>query len=397
MFQKLTGITFSGKELEKLKDTLDKFPLSITPYYLSLIDVSDYQNDPIFKQSFPFPEELIVHASELADPLAEDEDSPAPCITHRYPDRVLFHVSNICSMYCRHCTRKRKVGDIDYIPEKDVLKQGIEYIKKTPQVRDVLLSGGDPFMLPDEYLDWLLSEISAIEHVEIIRIGTRMPVVLPYRITENLVSILKKYHPVWINTHFNHPREMTESSREALAMLADAGIPLGNQTVLLAGVNDCPRIVKKLVHQLVKNRVRPYYLYQCDLSEGLSHFRTPVGKGIEIMESLVGHTSGFSVPTYVIDAPGGGGKIPVMPNYIISWSTNKVILRNYEGIITTYKEPDSYEPFFCDRNCDDCHLQLNLSEAEEKNAIGIEKLLAYHDDTESLVPENNERMERRND
>ncbi len=209
--------------------------------------------------------------------------------------------------------------------------------------------------------------------------------------------MLRKHHPLWINTHFNHPREITASSREALARLADAGIPLGNQTVLLAGVNDCPRIMKQLMHKLVQNRVRPYYLYQCDLSEGLSHFRTPVGKGIEIMESLIGHTSGFAVPTYVIDAPGGGGKIPVMPNYLISWSTNKVILRNYEGVITTYKEPDSYEPTFCDRNCDRCHLDLPMEEASEVRAVGIAKLLADSDDAIALTPEDNERTGRRND
>jgi lysine 2,3-aminomutase len=222
-----------------------------------------------------------------------------------------------------------------------------------------------------------------------------MPVVLPYRVTDNLVEILKKHHPLWINTHFNHPREVTESSREALRKLADAGIPLGNQTVLLSGVNDCHRIMKKLVQKLVQNRVRPYYLYQCDLSEGLSHFRTPVGKGIEIMEHLIGHTSGFAVPTYVIDAPHGGGKIPVMPSYLISWSTNRVILRNYEGVITSYKEPDSYEPIYCDRKCEECKLQLKLDDAAEYKSTGIAKLLADNDEVVSLVPEDTERMERR--
>ena len=251
-------------------------------------------------------------------------------------------------------------------------------------------------MLEDDYLDWILTELRSIPHVEVIRIGTRMPVVLPYRITDDLITVLKKHQPVWINTHFNHPREITKSSKQALAKLADAGFPLGNQSVLLAGINDCPRIVKELVQRLVQNRVRPYYLYQCDLSQGLSHFRTPVGKGIEIMENLIGHTSGFAVPTYVIDAPGGGGKIPVMPYYLISWSTNRVILRNYEGVITTYKEPDAYKPTFCDRNCTDCKLQLKLSEAEETQAIGIAKLLAEFDETVSLTPENTDRFERRN-
>ncbi len=396
-FESLLGIKLEEKERKKVSLTLEKFPLSITPYYLSLIDTEDFRNDPIFKQAFPSPEELNVDRRDMADPLAEDKDSPAPGITHRYPDRVLFHVSNVCSMYCRHCTRKRKVGDLDSIPNKEMLQKGLEYIRDTPVIRDVLLSGGDPLMLSDDYLDWILTELRQIPHVQIIRIGSRMPVVLPYRITDDLVNMLKKHHPVWLNTHFNHPRELTTSSRQALRKLADGGIPLGNQTVLLAGVNDCPRIVKSLVHKLVDNRVRPYYLYQCDLSEGLTHFRTPVGKGIEIMESLIGHTSGFAVPTYVVDAPGGGGKIPLNPNYLISLSTNKVVLRNYEGVITTYQEPDSYEPGFCDRKCEQCELQLHLEDAEEYRSTGIEKLLADHDQTISLTPENNERMGRRDD
>ena len=396
-FEKLTGIKFEENERKLLEKTIAKFPLSITPYYLSLIDAADYKNDPFFLQSFPSPLELVVEKYEMVDPLSEDKDSPVPGIVHRYPDRVLFHISNTCSMYCRHCTRKRKVGDKDSIPTRDEILKGIEYIEKTPVVRDVLLSGGDPFMLSDDYIDWILTELRQIPHVEVIRIGTRMPVVLPYRITDGLVAVLKKHHPLWINTHFNHPRAITDSSKESLRKLADAGIPLGNQSVLLSGVNDCPRIMKKLVQKLVQNRVRPYYMYQCDLSEGLSHFRTPVGKGIEIMESLIGHTSGFAVPTYVIDAPGGGGKIPVMPNYLISWSTNKVILRNYEGVITTYKEPDSYEPIFCDRNCKDCKLQLKLDKAEEIHAVGIEKLLSDYDDAISLTPEKNDRMDRRNE
>jgi len=396
-FEYLTNIKFSNEKRKSLERTFEKFPLSITPYYLSLIDRDNYENDPVFKQAFGGVEELTTLKSELNDPLSEDRDSPVSGLTHRYPDRVLFHVSNVCSMYCRHCTRKRKVGDVDYVPSRNQLSKGIKYIADNPQVRDVLLSGGDPLMLSDEKLDWLLSEISKIPHVEIIRIGTRMPVVLPYRITSKLVGILQKYHPLWINTHFNHPREITASSREALAKLANGGFPLGNQSVLLADVNDCPRIMKSLLHNLVQNRVRPYYIYQCDLAEGLSHFRTPIGKGIEIMESLVGHTSGLARPTYVIDAPGGGGKIPVMPNYIISWSTNKVVLRNYEGVITTYKEPDSYEPKLCDRDCEACTLELNTKEVDESEAIGIEKLLSDSDSTISLFPENNERLQRRVD
>jgi lysine 2,3-aminomutase len=396
-FENLVGVSLGNKERKKIELTLKKFPLCVTPYYLSLIDSRDFRNDPVFKQSFPSPSELHIGKYDMADPLAEDLDSPVPGLTHRYPDRVLFHISNICSMYCRHCTRKRKVGDTDSIPDKEQILEGLEYIRNTPVVRDVLLSGGDPLMLSDGYLDWILTELQKIPHVQVVRIGTRMPVVLPYRITNDLVAMLKKHHPLWINTHFNHPREITASSREALRLLADAGIPLGNQTVLLAGVNDCPRIMKALVHKLVENRVRPYYLYQCDLSEGLTHFRTPVGKGIEIMESLIGHTSGFAVPTYVIDAPGGGGKIPLNPNYLISLSTNKVVLRNYEGVITTYQEPDSYEAIFCDRNCDNCQLQLKLEDAEEYRSTGIEKLLSDYDKTISLTPQKNERMERRDE
>ncbi|MDT8442405.1 MAG: lysine 2,3-aminomutase [Desulfuromonadales bacterium] len=391
----LLNTRFDADERRQLEATLDKFPLSITPYYLSLIDSGDYRNDPVFRQSFPSPAELEIDRCEMSDPLSEDQDSPLPGITHRYPDRVLLQVSNVCSMYCRHCTRKRKVGDIDSIPGQEQIRAGIDYIRDNPVVRDVLLSGGDPLMLSDAYLDWILTELHSIEHVQVIRIGTRMPVVLPYRITPELVEMLRRHHPVWVNTHFNHPREVTASSREALRLLADAGIPLGNQSVLLAGVNDCPRIMKSLVQKLVQNRVRPYYMYQCDLSEGLSHFRTPVGKGIEIMESLIGHTSGFAVPTYVIDAPGGGGKIPLNPNYLISLSTNKVVLRNYEGVITTYREPDSYEANFCDRNCDSCRLHLKLEDAEEVAATGIEMLLADVDSTISLTPEGNDRMERR--
>jgi lysine 2,3-aminomutase len=394
-FQTLTGITFDEKERRKLEKTIAKFPLSITPYYLSLIDKEDYQTDPILKQAFPDPRELMVSKYDKSDPLAEDKDSPVTGITHRYPDRLLFLISNTCSMYCRHCTRKRKVGDVDSIPSKTEIQEGIKYIKKTHEVRDILLSGGDPFMLPTDYLDWILTELQKIPHVEVIRIGTRVPAVLPYRITDELVEMLKNHHPIWINTQFNHPRELTSSAKESIKKLADAGIPLGNQSVLLAGVNDCPRIMKKLVQKLVENRVRPYYLYQCDLSEGLTHFRTPVGKGIQIMEHLIGHTSGFAIPRYVIDAPGGGGKIPVMPNYIVSWGTNKVVLRNYEGVITSYKEPDSYKEYFCDRNCDACDLQLKLDEADEFNAVGIAKLLADFDKTIALTPAKNERMERR--
>lgn len=384
--ENVMGIKFTEEEKRDIKMTMEKFPMSITPYYLSLIDTEDYKNDPIYKQAFPDKRENHIAQWDMEDPLAEDHDSPVEGITHRYPDRVLFHVSNVCAMYCRHCTRKRKVGDIDHIPSKEKLEKGLEYIRNNPIIRDVLLSGGDPFLLSDSQLDWILGELNKIDHVEVIRIGTRTPVVLPYRITEGLIAVLKKHGNIWINTHFNHPKEMSDSAKVALERLAFAGIPLGNQSVLLADINDCPRIMKQLVHKLVENRVRPYYIYQCDLSEGLEHFRTSVGKGIEIMESLRGHTSGLAVPTYVIDAPGGGGKIPVMPNYLISWSTNKVILRNYEGVITTYQEPNGYRHEACDLKCETCNLQLKLNEGEEGKATGIAQLLADYNEVITLTP-----------
>ena len=396
-FEKWMEVPFGMEQRRRFEMTEAKFPMSITPYYLSLINNTENEMsfDPVFRQCFPSPLELNVVTDDMADPLHEDRDSPVQGVTHRYPDRILFLVSNMCAMYCRHCTRKRRVGDADSIPTQKEIMEGLDYIRQTPRIRDVLLSGGDPLMLSDDYLGWILSELRSIRHIEIIRIGTRTPVVLPYRITDNLVSILKKYHPLWLNTHFNHPRELTGSSRAALNKLANAGIPLGNQSVLLAGVNDCTHIMRTLVNALAANRVRPYYLYQCDLSEGLSHFRTPIGKGIEIMESLIGHTSGLCVPTYVIDAPGGGGKIPVMPNYLISWSPTKVVLRNYEGVVTAYKEPDTYEPIICNRDCTSCVLQHENDDTEDYKALGIGKLLDDYDKTISLIPADNERHARR--
>ncbi len=251
------GITFSKKERKQLQKTVEKFPINITPYYASLIDRENYSNDPIFKQAFPNPLELEISRHDMKDPLHEEKDSPVEGLTHRYPDRVLFLISNRCAMYCRHCTRKRKVGDPDYVPSKGQIQAGLNYIKNHKEVRDVLLSGGDALMVPDDFLDWVLTELNSIPHVEVVRIGTRTPVVLPYRITPKLVAILKRHHPLWLNTHFNHPRELTPSAMEALRKLADVGIPLGNQSVLLAGVNDCPQIIKKLNQKLVQNRVAP--------------------------------------------------------------------------------------------------------------------------------------------
>jgi len=329
-------------EMEGIDKCLKTLRMAVTPYYLSLIDPND-PNDPVRKQAIPTAHELYQSPADLLDPLHEDTDSPVPGLTHRYPDRVLFLITDQCSMYCRHCTRRRFAGQHDTsVPTKQIDKC-IEYIAAHPEVRDVLLSGGDALLVSDEKLEYIISKLRAIPHVEIVRIGSRTPVVMPQRITPELCNMLKKYHPIWLNTHFNHPNEVTEESAAACARLADAGIPLGNQSVLLAGVNDCVHVMKKLVHELVKMRVRPYYIYQCDLSMGLEHFRTPVSKGVEIIEGLRGHTSGYAVPTFVVDAPGGGGKTPVMPNYVISQTPHKVILRNFEGVITTYTEPDTYK------------------------------------------------------
>jgi len=332
-------VPLSEEEASAIKQSLTRLRMAITPYYASLMDASD-STCPIRLQAIPTLQETHISTADLHDPLHEDVDSPTPGLTHRYPDRVLLLVTDQCSMYCRHCTRRRHAGETDRAFPKDKIERCIEYVRETPSVRDVLVSGGDPLTLDDELLEWILSELRGIPHVEIIRIGSRMPVVCPQRVTEKLCAMLKKYHPLWLNTHFNHPKEITEESKRACAMLADAGIPLGNQSVLLRGVNDSPYIFRELNQQLLRLRVRPYYIYQCDLSEGIEHFRTSVGKGVEIIEYLRGHTSGMAVPTFIVDAPGGGGKIPIMPNYVISRSDRKVILRNYEGVIVVYSEPE---------------------------------------------------------
>lgn len=341
-------IDLSRQEEENIAQVLSKFRVGITPYYASLMDKED-RNCPLRMQAVPTIMETYIGEADLEDPLNEDEDSPVEGITHRYPDRVLFLITDQCAMYCRHCTRRRFAGQQDSRIPKDKIEKCLQYIRNTPKVRDVLLSGGDPLLVGDNKLEYIIRELRNIDHVEIIRIGSRTPVVMPQRITDDLVNMLKKYHPIWLNTHFNHPKEITQESVEACRKLADAGIPLGNQSVLLRGVNDCPHIMKDLVHGLVKMRVRPYYIYQCDLSMGIEHFRTKVSKGIEIIEALRGHTSGFAVPTFVVDAPGGGGKIPIMPQYLISQSPTKVVLRNYEGVITEYSEPNhKEEPCQCD-------------------------------------------------
>ena len=365
-------VKLTAEEEEGVKQTLKTLRMAITPYYLSLINPDD-PCDPIRRQCIPTGLETHQADADLLDPLHEDEDSPTPGLTHRYPDRVLFLITDMCSMYCRHCTRRRFAGQTDNECGIDRIEKALEYIRNTPTVRDVLLSGGDALMVSDKRLEYIMSELRKIPHVEIVRLGTRTPVVCPQRVTPELCDMLKKYHPIWINTHFNHPNEITEESTRACEMLANAGIPLGNQSVLLRGVNDCVHVMKHLVNDLVKIRVRPYYIYQCDLSMGLEHFRTPVSKGIEIIEGLRGHTSGYCVPTFVVDAPGGGGKTPVMPQYVISQSPGRVVLRNFEGVITTYTEPTEYHN---ECNCPDCQAARKREQvAADKAVDGVISLL----------------------
>lgn len=385
-------IELTAEEKNQIDKASKLFPMAIPHYYASLMDRND-PRCPIRKQAIPTLKELNVAAADIEDPLSEDHDSPVPCLTHRYPDRVLLLVSNQCAMFCRHCTRKRMVGDTQQGTNKQQLIEAIAYIRDTPAIRDVLVSGGDPFLLSTKRLDWILTELNAIEHVEIVRIGTRTPVVLPQRIDDELVQMLQKHHPVWVNTHFNHPKEITKESKLALAKLANAGIPLGNQSVLLRDINDCPMIMQNLVHRLVENRVRPYYLYQCDLSRGIEHFRTSISKGIEIMEMLIGHTSGFSVPTFVVDAPGGGGKIPVAPQYLISMGTRKVVLRNYEGVICLYKEPP-HKDITCPPDCKYCDQMMTAGNKWAPD-VGVGKLFDETNDVIAIVPENLERVQRR--
>ena len=350
-------LELTEKEREGIDKCLSSYRMAVTPYYLSLIDPDD-PYDPIRRQAVPVADELYIAPEDQRDPLHEETDSPCTGLTHRYPDRVLFLVTNQCASYCRHCTRRRFSGQEDTALTKKEIDASIDYIRSHEEVRDVLVSGGDPMTLSDEKLEYVLSRLREIPHVEIIRIGTRMPVVMPQRITPELCAMLKKYHPLWVNVHFNHPREITPESTKACAMLADAGIPLGNQSVLLAGVNDCVHVMRELVRKLVAIRVRPYYIYQCDLSLGLSHLRTDVSKGMEIIEGLQGHTTGFAVPTLVIDAPGGGGKIPIMPNHIISQGYHRYVLRNFEGRVTTYTEPEHYVP--------ECHCPVCRKQREDK-------------------------------
>lgn len=332
------------EEEEGIKVSHGRLSMAITPYFASLMDPVN-PNCPIRRQVVPLIDEAYISPYDMLDPCGEDKTSPVPGLVHRYPDRVLLLVTEQCAAYCRHCTRRRMVGENSSYLTPQYLEKAYDYIRSNKKVRDVLISGGDPLMLSDEKLEEIIKNIRNIPHVEFLRIGTRIPVTLPMRITPQLISMLKKYSPIWMSLHFNHPKEITKRCKVACDMLADAGIPLGSQTVLLRGINDRPYIMKKLMHELLKIRVRPYYIYQCDLARGTSHFRTPISVGINIMEKLRGHTTGYAVPTYVVDAPGGGGKIPIAPNYVISQAKGQYILRNYEGKIFTYfEEPSSYLP-----------------------------------------------------
>jgi lysine 2,3-aminomutase len=335
-------ISLSEKEKQDIAYCLKIFRMAITPYYASLMDPKDPMC-PIRMQAVPTINETHVLPCEMADPLDEERDSPVKNIVHRYPDRVLFLVTHMCSMYCRHCTRRRTVGEEDNIITDAEVDAAVNYIDQNPKIRDVLISGGDPLTMSDSRLERIISKLRKIEHVEIIRIGTRVPVVMPMRITPELVAMFKKYQPIWINTHFNHPRELTPDAIAACARIIDAGIPLGNQSVLLRNINDNTETMKELLLKLVKARIRPYYVYQCDLSQGLGHFRTNVDKGIEIIQNLTGTISGYSVPKFVIDAPHGGGKVPMNPEYIISKDDKEVVMRNYQGKVYTYPQPPEFK------------------------------------------------------
>jgi lysine 2,3-aminomutase len=322
---------FDGIDIEEARRITKEFPVRINKYYLGLIEEP---GDAIWKQVVPDGAELT-DALGCEDPLGEEGDSPIINLTHRYPDRVLFYINHQCPIYCRFCTRKRKVGDPHSLPKAEVMK-AIDYIREHTEVRDIVVSGGDALMLSDSRIEWLLQQLRAIPHLEIIRIATRVPCALPQRVTPELCDMLRKYHPLYINTHFNHPREVTPETAKACGMLADAGIPMGCQTVLLKGVNDDPEVMKELMQKLLSIRVKPYYIYQADLVFGTAHFRTSVEKGLEIIRALRGHTSGMAVPHYVIDAPGGGGKIALVPESIVEWNDDEIVLRNYEGKIYRY-------------------------------------------------------------
>ena len=378
--RQLVRLTPDEEQAVRLKPELK---MAITPHFAALMDPDD-PNCPIRRQVVPTMAEFVLDDPDLEDPLGEDAHMPVPGLVHRYPDRVLVDITDQCVAYCRHCTRRRMVGTGMMPAHKSRIEAIAQYFEAHPEVRDVLISGGDGLFLSDEMLDYVLNRFRAVKSVEIIRFGSRIPIFLPQRVTDQMVATIRKYHPIWLNIHINHPKEITPEVRVVLAKLADAGIPLGAQTVLMAGINDCANTMKTLMHELVKNRVRPYYLYQCDLSQGIGHFRTPVSVGLSIIEALRGHTTGFAVPTFCIDAPGGGGKVPIMPQYLISQNDRKVIMRNFEGVIATYTEPDRYDHHHSD-NCEYCR------RAAPKE--GVAKLLAG--DAVVLEPEGLRRKQRR--
>lgn len=336
MLEKVVKVT--DDERRAYDGSVEMFNMSITPYYAALMDPED-PNCPIRLQAVPKGGELKINPEDMEDPLAEERDMPVPGVTHRYPDRVLFYTTHNCAMYCRFCTRKRKVSDPGSAAQKKQLDDALEYIRNHSEIRDVVISGGDPLSNSDERLDYILGSLRSMPHIEMFRLGTRNLVTLPQRITDDFIYMLRKHHPVFVNTHFNHPKECTREAYDACRRLADAGVPISNQMVLLKGVNDDPKIVKELNHKLLMMRVRPYYIYQCDLSQGISHFRTPIEKGLEIIENLRGWTSGLAVPHLVIDAPGGGGKIPILPQYFLGKEGKKVKLRNFRKQEFTYIEP----------------------------------------------------------
>jgi lysine 2,3-aminomutase len=335
-------LELTPEEIEGIKHSKGRLALAVTPYFASLMDPVN-PNCPVRRQAIPRIEELRLSKNDMVDPCGEDKNSPVPGLVHRYPDRVLLLVTDQCATYCRYCTRRRLVGSNERPITQGNFEEVLKYLKSRKKIRDVLLSGGDPLLLENERLEEILSRLRAIPHIELLRIGTRAPVTLPQRITAGLVRMLKKFHPLMISIHFTHPKEITDSVKRACSELADGGIPLGSQTVLLKGINDKPYIMKKLVQELLRIRVRPYYIYQCDLATGTEHFRTSVATGIQIIEKLRGYTTGYAVPTYVVDAPGGGGKIPLEPVYLVSRGKGKVILRNYEGKIFEYPEPNIIE------------------------------------------------------
>jgi lysine 2,3-aminomutase len=342
-FEQLADVFPSLRVQSGIATVSERYPLAITPYYASLVRTADYA-DPVFRMGVPHVQELCDPEFLHADPLEEEADMPVPGLVHRYPDRALLIGTTMCAMYCRHCTRKRVAGTREASISVCRLRQVTEYLQGHPEIRDVIVSGGDPLTMPTSVLERILAALRSVPTVDILRLGTRTPVVLPQRITADLTQMLRKHHPVWVNTHFNHPQEVTAESAAACGRLADAGIPLGNQSVLLRGINDSPQIMETLCRALLRIRVRPYYLFQCDLVRGVEHFRTPLSRGIEIMEYLRGRVGGLGIPTFVVDTPHGGGKIPLLPNYVVSVSPTHTVLRNYEGMLVNYPEPLAPDP-----------------------------------------------------